>query len=301
MYVGQQEKAFVAWMRENSHAFTGDEYHFRLGIWLGTARFVQEHNAMGTYKVELNKFAAMTPAEYRTMLGVRPMPVSGQAEPSNFAPPESIDWREKGAVNAIKDQGQCGSCWAFSTIQAAEGANFIKYKKLESYSEKNIVDCVATCFGCGGGWPYEAFDWVIGHQGGKFQFESDYPYQPVQGTCKFDASKPAGTITKYLSIVKNDEDDLVAKVAENGPTSICMDASRATFQTYKEGIYDDPKCTKTTMDHAVGLVGYAAEGGRKYWILRNSWGTVWGIAGYMKLLRGVNQCGCAAVAVVPIA
>jgi cathepsin L len=136
-------------------------------------------------------------------------------------------------------------------------------------------------------------------QGGKWMLQADYPYAPVREKCKFDAKKGVGSITGLVSVTSGDEDDLAAKCAQYGPTSICVDATPTSFQLYLEGIYDDPKCT-TMLDHAVGLVGYSAEGDKKYWIMRNSWGTTWGEMGYMRIARGHNRCGVASAGCVPI-
>jgi C1A family cysteine protease len=130
--------------------------------------------------------------------------------------------------------------------------------------------------------------------------ESDYPYAPCKEKCRFDPEKAVGTLTDLINIDKGNETDLAAKVAEYGPTSISVDAASVSFQLYLSGIYDDPKCT-TRLDHAVGLVGYSEEEGKKYWIMRISWGTSWGEAGYMRIARGHNRCGVASSAYVPVA
>ena len=300
-YHAHEEKAFVSWMRNPHPCYTGAEYPARLGIYLTNSRLVQEHNAKGTFKVALNKFAAMTPSEYKALLGFKPEIKQNKAVKSNFKNAGSLDWRDKGAVNDVKDQGQCGSCWAFSTIAGAEGANFLSSGKLESYSESNLVDCVDTCFGCNGGLMTSAFDYVIAKQGGKFNLESDYPYKAVQQSCKFDASKGVGSVSKYLAIALGDEDDLAAKCAQYGPVCVAIDASQWSFQLYSGGIYDEPSCSPYNLDHGVCAVGYGSEGGQDYWIVRNSWGAAWGEAGYIRMIWKDNQCGIATMACVPIA
>ena len=296
-----EERAFVSWMRSTNQVYAGDEYHLRLGCYLAASRFVQSHNAKGTFKVSLNKFAALTPTEYRAMLGFRPGPRRGKTSKTAVNYPESIDWREKGAVTEIKDQGQCGSCWAFSTIMGCEGANQVKTGTLLSFSESNLVDCVDTCLGCMGGFMAYAIEYVLDEQDGYFNLESDYPYQPVKRDCAYDKSKRAGRIRNYVEVEMNDEDDLATKVSSMGPVCVAIDASQMSFQLYTSGIYDEPHCSPANLDHGVGCVGYGVEDGVKYWIVKNSWGTVWGEQGYIRMIWKNNQCGIATSGCVPYA
>jgi cathepsin L len=198
-------------------------------------------------------------------------------------------------VNAIKDQGQCSSCWAFGAVQAAETAYFLAKGKLLSFSESNLNDCVKTCDGCDGGWAYVAYDWILGQQDGYFMLESDYPYKPVQGSCKFDRSKGFGPMTGYMVGTPGSEQDLHDKVTNVGAATIAIDASNWSFQLYTSGVYDEPSCSTSYLDHEVGCIGYGTtSGGVDYWIVRNSWGTSWGISGYIWMSRNKNnQCGIA--------
>ena len=298
-YHAHEEKAFVSWMKNTNQIYTGDEYQARLGIFLTNARLVQEHNAKGTFKVSLNKFAAMTPAEYKALLGFKPQIKKNKAVKSNFKNADSLDWREKGAVVAVKDQGQCGSCWAFSTIAGAEGSNFLSSGKLLSFSESNLVDCVNTCFGCNGGIMATAFNYVINGQAGRFMLEDDYPYKPVQQACQFEASKAVGSVSAVIAVESGDEDDLAAKCAQFGPVCVAIDASQWSFQLYTGGVYDEPSCSSYNLDHGVACVGYGQESGKDYWIVKNSWGSSWGESGYIRMIRKDNQCGIATDACVP--
>ena len=300
-YHAHEEKAFVSWMRNTNQLYTGDEYQARLGIFLTNSRLVKEHNSKGTFKVSLNKFAAMTPTEYKALLGFKPEIKHNKGVKSNFKKAGSLDWREKGAVVDVKDQGQCGSCWAFSTIAGAEGANFVASGKLLCFSESNMVDCVDSCYGCDGGLMTSAFDYVISKQGGKFMLEDDYPYKAVQQSCKFDASKAVGSVSKYIEIAEGDEDDLAAKCAQYGPVCVAIDASQWSFQLYTGGVYDEPSCSSWSLDHGVTCVGYGTDSDKDYWIVKNSWGASWGESGYIRMIWKDNQCGIATMACVPIA
>lgn len=300
-----EERRFVGWMREHGQMYTGSEYQFRLGVFLAKARYVESFNKnpKKSFTVALNKFAAMTDAEYRVLLGYtqsydeRAPARSTRVSTDDL--PESVDWRKDGAVNAVKDQAQCGSCWAFSAVCTAESAYFLKSKQLLSFSESNLVDCVNLCMGCSGGVPSVALSYVHKHQGGQWNSETDYPYVAVAQTCKYDATKAIGGLSGFKGIGWAAEDELQEKVAKMGVVSVCVDAGQQSFQSYNGGIYDEPNCGTLLLNHAVACVGYGAENGRLFWIVRNSWGADWGEAGYIRMPRNEgNVCGIATRAVV---
>ena len=299
-----EEKAFLSWMRETNNLFVGDEYRFRLGIFLSNKRYVQEHNRKSSsFKVSLNSLAHLTQTEYNQLLGYKDL---GEAK---LAPveikntlkdvPESLDWRTEQIVNPIKDQGQCGSCWAFGSVQAQESCYAKAHGTLYSLSEQNLVDCCIDCLGCNGGSSPFAYAYIHFLQGGKFNLESDYPYTATKGKCKYDKTK-AVTQMKGYSKCKKNEETLKEAVANNGPYSIAIDASHQSFQLYRSGIYDEAACSSRSLDHCVGLIGYGAENGQDYWLVRNSWGTSWGEEGYVRIIRNDNnKCGVASEAVTP--
>lgn len=290
------EKSFVSWMRKTNNIYTGDEYHLRLGIFLANQKYVQEHNSnpCKTFKLEMNHLAALTPSEYRSLLGFNPK-IFHNAKRSSIKTikndAEELDWRTKGAVNPIKNQGNCGACWAFSAVLACEGAEFLKYNTLYSFSEQSLVDCVTADKGCNGGSPIDAYEYIINNCKGKLMLDSDYPYIEARSVCKFDKNKAIGHFTEVIEVKSGSETDLAAKCAQYGPVCIGIDATKASFQMYSSGIYDEPHCNIFMIDHGVGLVGYGSEGDIAYWIVRNSWGTSWGEEGYIRMIRGTNQCG----------
>jgi len=296
-----EEKAFLSWMRETNNFFVGDEYQSRLGIWLTNKRFVQEFNKKGDFRVELNHLSHYTQAEYTALLGFKN--IKAQAPVKEFKAkndvPDALDWRESGIVNAVKNQGQCGSCWAFSSIQCIEGIYAKNKGQLYSLSEQNLVDCDKTCAGCNGGLMDNAYKHVIANQGGFFNLEADYPYTGKDGQCKFDASKGYAQIKADYQVTA-DENSLKVASAEIGPIAIAIDASHISFQLYSKGIYNPLICSSKNLDHAVGLVGYGTEGSKDFWIVRNSWGPSWGEKGYIRMIRNKNnKCGVATMAFYP--
>lgn len=297
-----EEKSFLSWMRNANKLYIGDEYHFRLGIFLSNLKYVHDHNSNPNkkFKLGMNHLSVLTQSEYYSLLGYKSLN-SGNLQKStiksSYKRSEEIDWRTKGAVTAIKNQGDCASCWAFSTIQNCESAEFLKYNVLYTFSEQSLVDCVTTCQGCEGGYPYLAFEHIINKCDGKVMLQSDYPYTATTETCKYDASKSFGHFTKYIRIESKNEEDLAAKCEQYGPISIGIDSHHLSFNLYSGGIYDEPECIPTFLNHGVGLVGYGSENEVAYWIVKNSFGTEWGESGYIRMIRGTNQCGEATEAV----
>jgi len=200
--------------------------------------------------------------------------------------PESLDWRSKGAVVGVKDQAQCGSCWAFCTVVACEGAYFLEHNTLLSLSEQQIVDCDTNDHGCDGGWPSDAMDFIKANGG--LMLEDDYPYQGYEGSCKFDKSKAKMQI-KGVYTFASSEEKIMTACQQYGPLAIALDASK--FDFYSSGIMNGSGCTSGRPDHGVAIVGWGVESGTKYWIIKNSWGKSWGENGYVRIQRGINACG----------
>ncbi|CAO3644645.1 unnamed protein product [Cunninghamella echinulata] len=228
--------------------------------------------------------------------------------------PKVVDWREKGYVTPVKDQGQCGASYAFAAISALEGAHFSKTGKLVSLSEQQIIDCSGPNGnnGCGGGGGVPSADTKMNDGGepdqvfayikmnGGVQDEASYPYTAEDGDCNFSKNNIAATLTGFVDIPSMSEEDLQRAIAKVGPIAAGIDASLASFQDYTGGIYHDTSCSTTMLDHHVTIVGYNLEDeANPYYIIKNSWGTGWGESGYMKMAANKNTCGIATEASYP--
>jgi len=260
---------------------------------------IQATSPSATYGI--TKFSDMSVEEFRNTIlmqslperPARDVPVAGVSVADPNAP-ASWDWRDHNAVTPVKDQGQCGSCWAFSATEAIESAWILKGHATPStvdLAPQQIVDCdsIDGVQGCNGGYTESAYDYII--QAGGQEPDKDYPYTAKNGKCKFVAADIDAKISKYETISK-EESALSTNLASIGPLSICLDASR--WQDYKTGVMTNMECCpllKCTLDHCVQLVGYNTSATTPYWIVRNSWNTNWGVQGYIYLEMNKNTCG----------
>jgi cathepsin F len=221
-------------------------------------------------------------------------------EPIEVAPtnaPDSWSWKDQGVVSAVKDQGSCGSCWAFATMANLEGLYALKKGVVKTFSEQQLVDCDTTDSGCNGGLMEYAFAWL--KKNGGFNLDTDYPYKGVKQACKSDSSKYVDMkVTGYKQLTSSktnwncvSEDKIKDLLYSTGPLAVALNAN--PLQTYSSGILDltSTQCPTSSINHAVTMVGYGNASGKDYWLVKNSWGKSWGESGYFRIRRGNGTCG----------
>ncbi|XP_049849541.1 crustapain-like [Schistocerca gregaria] len=291
-----------------------EEYMKRLEIFKQNLEVINEHNRRvdSTYSLGVTKFSDLSGEEFRMLQSNNRLKESPRLKKEmirkgvevhkrsdSSALPASVDWTKKqGMVNSIKDQGLCGSCWAFGSISALESAWAIKTGNLYSLSEQQVIDCVWTSsFGCDGGLPTDAYDWILNHG---ISFESSQPYLMLDGFCEYRYDTQV-KLKKYV-LVSQDTSDIMDALANHGPVAAAMYAGDDKFRFYTGGIFESTSCNycgPDDLDHEVLIVGYGTDISpygveMPYWLVRNSWGPHWGIEGYFKLARaddGKNS-GC---------
>lgn len=304
------DSEWVVFKTKHGKVYQQEEDSLRRIIYEDNMQRVENHNALfakglKSFYLGENQFADMTTTEFAKMMnGFRSNGLSQSTENAfgnNVSLPATVDWTKKGYVTPVKNQGQCGSCWAFSTTGSLEGAHFKKTNKLVSLSEKNLMDCSRSYgnLGCSGGLMRSAFKYIIHNKG--IDTEKSYPYVPKDGSCKFNRANVGATMKSFVAIKKDSEMDLQKASATVGPISVAIDASNFSFQLYKGGVYNEPQCSSVQLDHGVLVVGYGTDGGKDYWLVKNSWAASWGIKGYIKMSRNRNnQCGIATQASYPV-
>lgn len=293
------------------------EDSFRMKIYMDNKHKIQQHNKQYeqgsvSFKMEMNHFGDLLHHEFiRTMNGYRKnlslSHVGGDGDglffmtPYNVTVPDTVDWRQQGAVTPVKNQGQCGSCWAFSSTGSLEGQHFRQTGRLVSLSEQNLIDCSRKYGnnGCEGGLMDNSFRYIKANQG--IDTEPSYPYEARDDKCRYNPSQSGATDKGYVDIPQGDENKLKIAVATVGPVSVAIDASHESFQFYSTGVYQERRCSATELDHGVLVVGYGTENGKDYWLVKNSWGEGWGESGYIKMARNKNNnCGIASDASYPV-
>ena len=314
------KEEWTTFKTEHNKNYKSDiEEKFRMKIYMDNKHKIAKHNGnyemkKVSYKMKMNKYGDMLHHEFvnavngfnksiNARLRSQRQPVgAAYVEPANVQVPDAVDWREQGAVTEIKDQGHCGSCWAFSAIGALEGQHFRRKGVLISLSEQNLIDCSGKYGnnGCNGGLMDQAFQYIKDNKG--VDTEITYPYEAEDDKCRYTARNSGASDVGYVDIPENDEEKLKLAVATVGPVSVAIDASRQSFQFYSEGVYDEPECSAEVLDHGVLVVGYGTdENELDYWLVKNSWGPKWGDNGYVKMSRNKeNQCGIATTASYPL-
>jgi cathepsin L len=270
-----------------------------------TSSTVWDAEARG-FSVAINEFADLSLSEFSSIYNGMNVTVnydeSRHSETSPSGPQGyTVDWVSKGAVTGIKNQGQCGSCWSFSTTGSVEGAHFLSTGSLVSLSEQNLVDCSTAegNEGCNGGLMDDAFEYIIKNHG--IDTEASYSYRATgPNKCEFKAADVGATISSYHDIQSGSESALQTGV-DKTPVSVAIDAGHNSFQLYKSGVYYEPACSTSQLDHGVLAVGYGNSGSSNYWVVKNSWGADWGMAGYIQMSKDRNNnCGIATAASYPI-
>jgi C1A family cysteine protease len=295
---------YAGWKKQNNVTYGGPEDAFRFTAFSKTYKSIAEHNSKNlTSKLGLNSFAAMTDAEFSAvMLGfnskaLRAHKLNVTKLPTNNLK-ETVDWTGKGAVQRVKNQGACGSCWAFSAVGALEGIGAIKGGKLQDFAEQELVDCSRSYGnnGCSGGLMSSAFRYV--KDKGLSQ-QTEYPYKGVDATCKVSATSKF-KITGYTDVPANSAAQLKAAIVKQ-PVSVAVQADSTVFRNYKSGVVTGTACG-TNLNHGVLAVGYETSG-TPYYNVKNSWGNTWGDQGYIKIgiTDGAGVCGIHKMSSYPIA
>ena len=318
LITGEYSERFDNWVSQYKYDFNNKKHYYNvLKKWMINDEYIDfVNNDNRTYKLGHNQFSGMDEFDFiQYIIGNRIItPSRLKYTGQNITEPilelsTFIDWRQYNAVTPVKDQGQCGSCWAFSTTGALEGVYAINSNKLVSFSEQELVDCDnfkngGKDHGCNGGIMDNAFEWIS--KNGGLCTEQDYPYissngqtQQCQKTC---TSIPKSKIQKWIDVEANDESFMTA--LNKQPVSVAIQADQREFQLYSSGVYT-ANCG-TSLDHGVLTVGYDSQDNEDYYIVKNSWGTTWGEQGYIKLGRGPQynegqgQCGILLEASYPV-
>jgi len=285
-YSGSSYNSFELFLAEHKKNYNSvNEYEFRKAVFEENQQVIDMHNTEGhSFTLAMNKFGDLTLEEFKNMLGYTPS--KKHVAPKNYGmqvakSDETTDWEAEGKVSPIKNQGSCGSCWAFSAVGALEAAHAIAGNSdIQEFSEQQLVDCSKTRYnsGCNGGEMFSAFEWYQDHTACT---EDDYPYHARDETCVDSGCSTSGTgagnVASHNLFEKDDPSILHAEI-KHAPHSLGISAGNDYFRFYSDGELDAEACPHS-LDHGVLLVGYIAE--RDAWKVKNSWGTSWGESGYI--------------------
>jgi cathepsin H len=293
-------------MQQYNKAYSHDELVKRRAIFYDTLAEIKQINSENRgWEAGVNEWSDLTWEEFKGKFLMAPQKCSATAKGNHIMTDktdDAVDWRLKGVVTPVKNQGSCGSCWAFSTTGAVESASAIATGKLQTVAEQQLVDCAGGFknMGCRGGLPSQAFQYIM--WAGGIQDSASYPYTGRDGQCKFNKAKVVISLKDEVNITERAENELVNAITGR-PVSVAYQVS-GDFRSYKSGVYDSKQCKSGPMDvnHAVLAVGYnTTSAGVPYYIIKNSWGTSFGMQGYFWMVRNKNMCGVATCAAYPVA
>jgi C1A family cysteine protease len=303
---GDAQTQFQNWADSNGKVYSLEELPIRLAIFIENLNVIQTLNQAGGAVFALTKFADLSPEEFALLLGYKPDDEESdsqetlQAPPPDQTVPDTYDWNALEKITAVKNQGQCGSCWAFAATSNIESVWMISKNLTASnfspLAPQQIVDCSTRDGGCNGGNPASAFKYVI--SAGGLVTEASNPYQAEDQNCAFNPDDVEASITNYKYATKsNNEEEMKTATATVAPLVICVDASN--WQFYTSGIMKASQCG-TSVNHCVQITGYDTSSSTPYWTVRNSWGTDWGEQGFIRLEYGQNTCGLSKTATTSV-
>jgi len=281
------------------------EFGIRYSNFRKSLEIVRAHNSKNeiSYTMGINQFSDWNQQEIDIFLTLKvdnnEEGVKNYAPKSGVSAPTSVDWRTQGVLNPIKDQGSCGSCWAFSAIGAFEAAFKQLTGELRDFSEQLLVDCNRGTFifgnqGCNGGLMNTAYDWMKTNNAA---LTADFPYVAKDQTCNKSYKQFSAKVKSYVIVAEND--DALREAIALQPVAVAIQANQDSFMKYQDGIIDN--CADTRLDHGIIAVGYGVENGKQYYVIRNSWGPRWGDQGHAKIAADKTSCGIRQKASYPIA